>query len=56
MLRLKANVSLELMNRAGYTPVKQVKIESTKAYLSAERIEMIKKRAISSGLMKERHE
>jgi len=47
MLRLKANVSLELLSRAGYGPIRQVKVEqaSFSAYLTKEDIEEIKRRA-----------
>nr|NQU92188.1 helix-turn-helix domain-containing protein [Bacteroidota bacterium] len=51
MLKLKANVAFELLSRAGYSPVKQVKIEqaSMSMHFTPEDIEDIKKRAIESG-------
>lgn len=47
MLRLKANVALELLSRAGYSPIKQVKVEQAtiSTHLTMEEIEEIKQRA-----------
>ena len=47
MLKLKSNVASELLSRAGYGPVKQVKAEQAhmSAHLTAEEIEGIKRRA-----------
>lgn len=47
ILKLKANISLELLNRAGYGPVKQLQIkqESINTVLSVDDIEKIKIRA-----------
>ena len=51
ILKLKQNAALELMNRAGYGAVKQVKVEqsSVSAHFTAEEIEDIKRRAIENG-------
>lgn len=47
MLKLKANAATELLGRAGYGPVKQVRIEqsSMSAHLTREDIEELKQRA-----------
>jgi len=47
MLKLKANVALELLARAGFGPVKQVNVkqESMSAHFTLEDIEEIKERA-----------
>ncbi len=46
MMKLKANVALELLNRAGYSPIKQVMLESASvSYLTTEDIEEMKIRA-----------
>lgn len=48
MMKLKANVSLELLDRAGYAPIKQMMVESASvSYLTAEDIEEMK---IKAGL------
>jgi hypothetical protein len=46
MMKLKANVASELLSRAGYSPIKQVMLESASvSYLTAEDIEEMKIRA-----------
>lgn len=46
ILKLKANISLEFLARAGYAPVKQVMVQqaSVSAHVTAEEIEEIKER------------
>ncbi len=49
MMKLKANVALELLSRAGYAPIKQVMIDSVSvSYLTIEEIEGMK---IKAGLV-----
>ena len=45
-LKLKSNVALELLARAGHGPIKQVQVQqhSTSALFSPEDIELIKER------------
>ena len=52
MLKLKANVALEYLSRAGYTPVKRVQVNQTSigAVFTSEDIERIKKRAQELGM------
>ena len=47
IMKIKANVALEILGRAGYGVFKQVKVESmsTNQYLTSEDIEEIKRRA-----------
>lgn len=53
ILKLKANVSLELLSRVGYGPVKQVEVKqaSISGHFTAEDIEKIKKRAQENGMV-----
>ncbi|MDX9785368.1 MAG: hypothetical protein RBT11_01210 [Desulfobacterales bacterium] len=50
MLKLKANVALELLSRAGYGPTKQMKIESAaiSAYFTTDEIEAFKERGLKA--------
>jgi len=54
ILKLKANVSLELLARAGYGPIKQLNIKQTSmaAHFTMEDIERIKERAKELSLWK----
>ena len=50
MMKLKANVALELLSRAGYSPIKQIIVDSVSvSYFTTEEIEEIK---IKAGLTK----
>ena len=53
MIKLKANVALELLSRAGYGPIKQMAIDQRvlSAHLTAEDIEEIKERAREAGIV-----
>ncbi len=48
MMKLKANVALELLSRAGYSPIKQIIVDSVSvSYLT---VEEIKGMQIKAGL------
>jgi hypothetical protein len=53
IMKLKVNVALELLSRAGYGPVKQVEVKqrSISGHYTAKDIEEIKKRARESGMV-----
>lgn len=51
MLKLKSTISLELLNRAGFSAIKQIRMEqaSMSVHFTAEEIEKIKLDAIAAG-------